>query len=100
MPSSLVTVLDKLLANKPHDRYQTAGEAAEALQALVRPKRAAGSRRSAKKPAAEAFATNRSRKNVPAPPPEPGRGRGRARVSRLVPPMARLAEQSPASPSP
>ncbi len=34
-------MIDKLLANKPHDRYQTAGEAAEALQALLKPKRSA-----------------------------------------------------------
>ena len=39
LPSVLVAVLDKLMANKPHDRYQTAGEAAEALQALIRPRK-------------------------------------------------------------
>src|SRR5258708_13994341 len=41
LPSSLVTVLAKLLATKPQDRYQTAGEAAEALQNLVRPRNSA-----------------------------------------------------------
>ncbi len=39
LPSSLVTVLDKLLATKPQDRYQTAAEAAEALQGLIRPRK-------------------------------------------------------------
>lgn len=38
VPGGLVRVLDKLLAHKPQDRFQTAGDAAEALQALVRPR--------------------------------------------------------------
>ena len=38
LPSGLVRVLDKLLAHKPQDRFQSATEAAEALQALLRPK--------------------------------------------------------------
>jgi hypothetical protein len=33
-----VRVIDKLLASKPHERFQTAQEAAEALQAVCRPK--------------------------------------------------------------
>ena len=36
LPSRLVQALDKLLANKPEDRYQTAEEAAEAFQAIVK----------------------------------------------------------------
>ncbi len=39
LPPSLVGVIDKLLATKPQDRYQSAGEAAEALQALVKPRK-------------------------------------------------------------
>jgi eukaryotic-like serine/threonine-protein kinase len=35
VPSSLVKVMDILLANRPSDRYQTAGEAAEALRKLA-----------------------------------------------------------------
>jgi serine/threonine protein kinase len=38
MPNNFVRVLDKLLAHKPHERYATAGEAADALQSLIRPK--------------------------------------------------------------
>jgi eukaryotic-like serine/threonine-protein kinase len=38
LPSGFVRVLDKLLANKPHERYATAAEAAEALQGLIRPR--------------------------------------------------------------
>lgn len=37
-PSSLVRVMDRMMAHKPHERYATAIEAAEALQALIRPK--------------------------------------------------------------
>jgi len=35
LPRKLVRVLDKLLANRPGDRFQTAAEAADALQALA-----------------------------------------------------------------
>jgi eukaryotic-like serine/threonine-protein kinase len=46
LPSNFVRVLDKLLANKPSERFATAAEAAEALQALIRPKGRAASARS------------------------------------------------------
>lgn len=38
LPSSVVKVLDRLMAPRPQDRYPTAADAAEALQALLRPK--------------------------------------------------------------
>jgi serine/threonine-protein kinase len=38
VPPGLVRALDKLLASKPQDRFQTAGEAAEALQDLIKPR--------------------------------------------------------------
>jgi eukaryotic-like serine/threonine-protein kinase len=38
LPSHFVRVLDKLLAHKPHERFATAADAAEALQSLIRPK--------------------------------------------------------------
>jgi serine/threonine-protein kinase len=40
LPPSLVRVMDKLMANKPQDRYATAAEAANALQNLLRPRSA------------------------------------------------------------
>jgi serine/threonine-protein kinase len=49
-PASARRVLDKLMAQKPQDRYADATEAAEALQALIRP---------------------RARKSSPAQSPEP-----------------------------
>ena len=39
LPASLVQVLDKLLATRPTDRYQTGIEAADALQNLIRSKK-------------------------------------------------------------
>jgi len=41
VPASLVHVLDKLMATKPSDRYQTGTEAAEALQSLIRTRKPA-----------------------------------------------------------
>ena len=41
LPASLVQVIDKLLATKPIDRYQTGLEAADALQNLIRPRKSA-----------------------------------------------------------
>jgi len=38
IPANFVRVFDKLLAHKPHERYATAAEAADALQALLRPR--------------------------------------------------------------
>ena len=38
VPPALIQVMDKLLAQKVQDRFQTADEAAEALQALIRPR--------------------------------------------------------------
>ncbi len=38
LPPGLVRVIDKLLASKPQDRYQSATEAATALQSLLKPK--------------------------------------------------------------
>ena len=38
LPGGLVAVMDRLLEHKPADRYQTGDEAADALEALLRPK--------------------------------------------------------------
>ena len=38
VPSNLVRVMDRMMAHKPHERFATAAEAAEALQSLIRPK--------------------------------------------------------------
>ncbi|MDR3637197.1 MAG: serine/threonine-protein kinase [Isosphaeraceae bacterium] len=38
VPAGLLKVMDRLIAQKPADRFQSAAEAADALQALIRPK--------------------------------------------------------------
>jgi eukaryotic-like serine/threonine-protein kinase len=92
LPSSLVNVLDKLLANKPHERYQTADEAADALNALIRPKKPASPAQQVRKPAPPEPAPAPKPVEPPPPPvivqPEyPGWFR----------PLANLAERRPTS---
>ncbi len=38
LPSNFVRVLDKMMAHKPHERFASAAEVAEALQNLIRPR--------------------------------------------------------------
>lgn len=91
IPATLVPVLEKLMAHKPADRYQNAAEAAEALQALLRPR--------VKKPAP---------RPAPAPQPAAPAPAPAAAAPRLTPlivaapeypawfrPLAGLAEQKP-----
>ena len=65
LPSSLVQVLDKLMATRPIDRYQTGSEAAEALQSLLRSKKTAPAARKPEPPPINPPVA------VPLPPPEP-----------------------------
>jgi eukaryotic-like serine/threonine-protein kinase len=51
LPTSLVQVMDKLLAHKPQDRFQSAAEAAEALQSFMRPRVKSTPRRAPTEPA-------------------------------------------------
>jgi eukaryotic-like serine/threonine-protein kinase len=103
MPASFVRVLDKMLAHKPHERYATAGEAAAALQSLIRPKttRTATTPASATAPAAvpkapdAGGAAEAKASAVPAPP---------ASIVKIYPtypvwfqPVARFAERRPKS---
>jgi len=60
LPSPLVQVLDRLLATRPQDRYQSAKEAAEALQGLIR-----------KKPGPSARVISEPSPPPPAAPPPP-----------------------------
>ncbi len=106
LPPSLVAVLDRLLATKPQDRFQTAGEAAEALQSLVKPKKtstlpspAPPPRKSAAEPApAPAPSTEpRSADQAPAPPPPPVIVTVRPTYPSWFRPLAGLAEHKPAA---
>ncbi len=99
LPSALVRVLDKLLAHKPHERFQTAAEAAEALQALLRPRPrpptpAAPNVEPVAEPKAEARVEAK-----PVPPPEASYEPIIIRITPEYPrwfrPLARLAESRP-----
>lgn len=72
LPGGLVKVLDKLLAYKPSERFQSANEASEALFALIRPK-------------VKRVAPKVEPDRTPTPPPEP-------------PPVAVPAPEPPAPP--
>jgi serine/threonine-protein kinase len=96
LPSNLVRTLNKLLANRPEDRYQTGAEAAEALQALTRRK----TPREAVSPAAPPVKAP----PAPTPPPMPVIDTAphplpevpRAVYPGWFQPLADLAERSPA----
>ncbi|HEV3167386.1 MAG TPA: serine/threonine-protein kinase [Isosphaeraceae bacterium] len=89
LPPRLVQAMDKLLAHKPHERYQTAGVAAEALQSLTR-------KRSAPRPAAPQTGPRLPvvdvAERVPAPAAEAPTP---PNYPRWFAPLAALAERSP-----
>lgn len=73
LPASFVRVLDKLLAHKPHERFATAGEAAAALQSLIRPRSrsaSAGSPAAAQAPAGSPAAAPADRATPPSAEPK------------------------------
>jgi len=87
LPPSLVAVLERLMANKPQDRYQTGTEAAEALTALIRHRR---------------HATVTPPKVEPSPPPAAPSPPPPVEFVRVEPaypdwfrPLARFAESNP-----
>ncbi len=87
LPSSLVHVLDKLLAHKPQDRFQSAAEAAEALQSLMRPRVRSTPRPSPKEPGPPA--------SPPAPKAPPVMVMVRPEYPGWFKPLAALAEDNP-----
>jgi eukaryotic-like serine/threonine-protein kinase len=89
LPRVLVDVMDRLLASKPHERYQTADEAAEALASLA-PRKSTKEKDHSRKAASPA-------PNVqppPAPPPEPEYIEVRPEYPGWFRPLAELAERS------
>jgi eukaryotic-like serine/threonine-protein kinase len=101
IPRGLVQVVDKLLANKPQDRFQTAGAAAEALQGLLRPKVKPSPSPSPVKPS-PAPAPSAAEPALPAapppapPPPPPVVRTVRPQYPRWFEPLSTLAERRPA----
>ena len=107
LPRGLVQVLDKLLANKPRDRFQTAGAAAEALQGLLRSKvKSSPSPSPVKPPPAPAPSAAEPAPPtapsplppppLPTPPPPPVVKTIRPRYPRWFEPLSTLAERRPA----
>ena len=85
LPPSLVAVMDRLMASKPQDRYQTGQEAADALSGLIRSRKSAGAASKAGPDAPPA----------PAPPPPPEVIRVTPTYPRWFRPLAGLAEARP-----
>jgi eukaryotic-like serine/threonine-protein kinase len=103
MPSSFVRILDKMMAHKPHERFATATEVAEALQGLIRPKAksvgAAGSGAAAQ-PSDKAVAADaraNEAKAPPAPPPPPVIVEVRPKYPGWFAPLAEFVERRPRS---
>jgi serine/threonine-protein kinase len=99
---SFVRVIDKLLAHKPHERYATASEAADALQSLLRPRsRSAAPAAGGGSAPAPSVAQPPEAKRAPEPKHAAPAAQGPmvVRVSPTYPrwfePIARLAENRP-----
>jgi serine/threonine-protein kinase len=93
LPPGLAPVIDKLLAHKPADRYQTAQDVVEALEALTRPR---------KKPAPAAPSPVAKRPIAPSAQPAPQAAALAPAKAAKVPeypawfrPLARFVERSP-----
>ncbi len=109
LPPNFVKVIDRLLAPKPHERYPTAADAADALQSLIKPRTRsvpvalAGSPASPSPaqsaPAAPAPEAKRALagKAQPVPADGPMVVKVRPNYPRWFEPAARLAEHRPQS---
>jgi eukaryotic-like serine/threonine-protein kinase len=103
IPSSFVRILDKMLAHKPHERFASAAELADALQNLIRPRAksigsaapTAGAPPSGKAAAAESKAVEP--RPAPAPPPPPVVVQVRPNYPGWFAPVARFVERRPRS---
>jgi serine/threonine-protein kinase len=104
LPQAFLQVFERMLAARPSERFQTATEAAEALQALVRPK-AAPRKIPVARPATSAAAPPSppdGNASVPvaqpllgSPPPSQVAAEDRPAFPRWFGPLASLAETSP-----
>ena len=97
LPSSLITVLDKLLANKPQDRYQSAGEAADALSGAGQAQEAddRDPRHSCREEADERPFGRCQGSRCFVANPATRHGHGPTRVPRLVPPNGESGGEAP-----
>lgn len=94
LPPGLIKVVDKLLAHKPNERFQTASEASEALLALIRPR----GKRAAPAPERETAPPPASVPAAVTPPPAvaaPVVITVKPKFPRWFQPLASFAEQRP-----
>jgi serine/threonine protein kinase/tetratricopeptide (TPR) repeat protein len=70
LPPQVVRVIEKMLARDPADRFQTAGEASEALRSLIRPRTVPSAISSS--PTSSAIRPAPTTPAAAAPPPSPG----------------------------
>jgi serine/threonine protein kinase len=97
LPSGLVHIVDRLLAQQPQDRFQTAEEAAEAHQSLLRPRH--------RSPTSNAHSSGHSSRRSSAtaiggpaaasPPATPGEAPSSPTFPSWFRPLATLAERRP-----
>lgn len=100
LPSSFVRVLDKMLAHKPHERFGSASEVADALQGLIRPRTRLANPASSSaptQPSARSPVEARVPPISPAPPPPPTIIEVRPTYPLWFAPLARFAERRPRS---
>ena len=100
LPSSFVRVLDKMLAHKPHERFGSASEVADALQGLIRPRSKSTSPASSSaptQPSARSPAETKVAPIPPAPTPPPTIIEVRPTYPAWFAPTARFAERRPRS---
>ena len=82
LPPSFVRVIDRLLAHKPHERYATAAEAADALQTLLKSRNKSASIAGPPSAAPSPPPTPPGRRRPKRPPePNPAGGPGKGRWS-------------------
>jgi serine/threonine protein kinase len=102
LPSQFVRVLDKMLAHKPHERYATASDAADALQALIRPRTKSSNQPAAAPPQVQAPAavdgkTPVDPKSTPSAPAPTTIVNVSPKYPRWFSPVAKFAESRPRS---
>jgi eukaryotic-like serine/threonine-protein kinase len=103
LPANFVRVIDKLLASKPHERFATAADAADALQSVIKPKNRSSASAAKAAAAAGPAAQSAGAKAVVAlepktqPSGQPGAAavKGRPKYPKWFDPIARFAEHRP-----
>ncbi len=95
LPSSFVRVLDKMLAHKPHERFGTASEVADALQGLIRPRSKSSNSAGPAAPTQSPAKSPLEPKVTPTPPPPPTIIEVRPSYPAWFAPAAGFAERRP-----